>query len=340
MISIATDELLNGVSWCLFIRPLLGNGRSGLLMDGGFIMPMSVRVYLSGNTEHDRVLRAFYEGCPSPNKALISGWRHEPSDVAVIFGVFKSRVPTSWPRGRIFSQQRKNNLDVVVLETGYINRGDGENHHYAAGFNGLNGRADFRNADMPDDRAILLRRDYGLRLLRWREKGRHILLCGQVPWDASVDHSDHIKWLAETVAELRRRAPKRKIRFRPHPMVKLKQIEGCEYSEGPVWQDLQDAHAVVTFNSNMGVDATIYGVPAICVDEGSMVWNLCSRLLAEIENPMMLDRESWVNSIAYTQWTLDEMRGGATWSHLFRLPNPTSGQQNGPQSKSALIQDL
>src|SRR5688572_29117795 len=113
------------------------------------------RVYLSGNPVHDRVLRAFAEGCGGE---LVEGWQYEPSKVAVVFGVYKSKVPISFPRGEIFQRQRKNNLDVVVLETGYINRGDGENHHYAAGFNGLNGRADFRNRNMPDDRAIQLRR--------------------------------------------------------------------------------------------------------------------------------------------------------------------------------------
>src|SRR6185436_15291850 len=119
-------------------------------------------VYFSGDPVHDRVLKAFYEGCPVEKKAK-SVLEYEPSETAVIFGVYKSKVPRSFARGEIFRQQRENNLDVVVLETGYINRGDGEDHHYAAGFNGLNGRADFKNKGMPDDRAMLLRKGYGLR---------------------------------------------------------------------------------------------------------------------------------------------------------------------------------
>ncbi len=82
-----------------------------------------VRCYLSGDEVHDRVIKAFYEGC-NEEKAIVKGWGYKPSEVAVIFGVYKSKVPISWPRGEIFRQQRSKNLDVVVLETGYVNRGD------------------------------------------------------------------------------------------------------------------------------------------------------------------------------------------------------------------------
>jgi hypothetical protein len=53
-----------------------------------------VRVYLSGNPVHDRVLEAFYEGCPEEKK-IIKNWRYEPADIAVVFGIYKSKVPQS-----------------------------------------------------------------------------------------------------------------------------------------------------------------------------------------------------------------------------------------------------
>src|SRR6267154_2676303 len=104
---------------------------------------------------HDTALLAFYDGCPVEKK-LVTDWHYEPSDIAVVFGVYKSKVPISYPRGHIFAEQWVRRLDVIVLETGYINRGDGDFNHYAAGFNGLNGRADFRNAESPRDRAAQL----------------------------------------------------------------------------------------------------------------------------------------------------------------------------------------
>lgn len=230
----------------------------------------------------------------------------------MVFGVYKSKVPISWPRGEIFRQQRQNNKDVIVLETGYVNRGDGENHHYAAGFNGLNGRADFRNKGMPDDRAKRL----AVELRPWRN-GSNVILCGQVPWDASVDHTNHFQWLQETAAELRKRSG-RLVIFRPHPLAKLAPLPGIEYSTAPFRNDLVDAHCVVTFNSNSGVEALMAGVPVFAFDEGSMVWNVCNRSLDALANPVRPAREQWLADLAYAQWTIAELRNGDAWRHLSR----------------------
>src|SRR5690348_14104181 len=113
---------------------------------------MSVRVYLPLNDAvHLRVLKAFYDGCPV-KKELVSVEEYRPSDIAVVFGVRKSRVPLSYPRGHVIEEQRRRKLGVIVLETGYLKRGDGPDNYYAAGFGGLNGRANFRNHGMPGDR--------------------------------------------------------------------------------------------------------------------------------------------------------------------------------------------
>lgn len=270
-----------------------------------------IRVYLSGDPVHDRVLKAFYDGCPA-EKQLAQVTDYEPSDVAVIFGVYKSKVPRSYPRGAVFRQQRSKNLDVIVLETGYINRGDGENHHYAAGFNGLNGRADFRNRNMPDDRARLL----AVELRPWRQ-GSKILLCGQVPWDASVEGTNHYQWIQNTAAEIRRRSAKLLV-FRPHPMAPLAPLDGIEYSTAPLKTDLVDAHCVVTFNSNSAVEAFLAGVPAFACDEGSMAWSICNRSLDDLSNPKKAERQGWLNDLAYAQWSLSEFRSGQAWAHLTR----------------------
>ena len=270
-------------------------------------------MYFSGDPVHDRVLKAFYEGCPVDKKAK-SVHEYEPSDVAVIFGVYKSKVPKSFARGEVFRQQRVKNLDVIVLETGYINRGDGENHHYAAGFNGLNGRADFRNRGMPDDRAKKL----GVSLKPWRKDGKHVLLCGQVPWDASVESChDYLGWLQYISGQIRYHT-KREVRFRPHPLAPVSPLVGCTHSTVPIQEDLKDCWAVVTYNSNSSVEAVLDGVPAFTFDAGAMAKDVASQWLQELERPYMPARESWLNDLAYCQWTVEEFKEGAAWRHLFR----------------------
>ncbi len=270
-----------------------------------------IRVYLSGDPVHDRVLKAFYDGCPVEKK-LVEGFEYEPSEVAVIFGVHKSKVRKSWPRGRVFRQQRENKLDVIVLETGYVNRGDGENHHYAAGFNGLNGRADFRAKSMGPERWERL----GVQLVPY-SRGDTVVLCGQVPHDASVEMHDHRQWLLDTSQELLR-ITKRPIVFRPHPLAKLPPLPGCLFSTKPLVEDLKYAHCVVTFNSNSAVESLILGKPVFAFDEGSMVWPIANRNLADLEAPMYPERRQWSRDLAWSQWTPEEMRMGKAWRHLFR----------------------
>lgn len=274
---------------------------------------MSVNVYLSGNPVHDRVLKAFYDGCPEEKK-LVEKFVYQPSDVAVIFGVHKSKVRVSWPRGKVFRQQREEKRDVVVLETGYVNRGDGETHHYAAGFNGLNGRADFRNKNMGPDRWEAL----GVQLVPY-SRGETVILCSQVPQDASVDFEgyDHYKWIDEIAAKIQRQT-RRPIIFRPHPLAKRPAPKGCHFSSGPLAEDLKNAHCVVTFNSNSAVEAAILGKPVFAFDPGSMAWEIATKTLTQIEEPVYANRTQWARNLAYTQWTPQEMAEGVTWKHLFR----------------------
>ena len=276
---------------------------------------MSVNVvnfYLAPDPVHVKVVKALYDGCPE-KKVLRSVEDYEPSDIAVVFGVYKSRVQASHARGRIISQQRQKKCDVIVLETGYINRGDGDNHHYAAGFNGLNGRADFKNHGMPADRSEKL----GVRLKPWKEAGEHVLLCGQIPWDASVDHVNIQQWLLDAVNLIRGRTT-REIIFRPHPLTRVPALGGTRYSTRPLVDDLAKAHCCVTFNSNSAVEAAIAGVPVIAYDEGSMAYTIAGHDWRDVEDPPKPDRKQWLYDLCYTQWTLDEMREGLAWRPLFR----------------------
>jgi hypothetical protein len=271
---------------------------------------MSFRAYLSGNPVHDRVITAFAQGCGAE---LVKDWKYEPSEVAIIFGVYKSRVPVSIPRGEIFRQQRSNKSDVLVLETGYINRGDGETHHYAAGFNGLNGRADFKNHGMPDDRVKKL----GVEMAPWRTEGEHLLLCSQVPWDASVDHVHHEMWVYDT-AKLMQHYSKRPVRFRPHPLANIPTPKGCKPCRTYLQDDLKNCWAVVTFNSNSAVESAIEGIPVFAFDEGSMAKEIANNWLQDLDKPRTPDREQWLADLCYAQWTLEEMRSGEAWLHLSR----------------------
>lgn len=273
---------------------------------------MKSNFYLTGNDPlHDKVITALYDGCPT-KKELRSVQEYEPSEVAVVFGVYKKAVPFSKYRGQIIESQKKHGK-TIVLETGYINRGDEDHHHYAMGLNGLNGRADFKNYNMPPDRWKKL----GVELKPWKWDGKYILVCGQVPWDASVDHTVHLDWIDDVIRRTRWHTD-RPILFRPHPKAPDHFIAGVERSKKSIEEDFEDAWAVVTFNSNSGVEAAIAGVPVFIEDCGSMAFPIANRNLVYLNDPRRPDRQKWANELAYCQWTLDEMRSGEAWRHLLR----------------------
>jgi hypothetical protein len=174
----------------------------------------------------------------------------------------------------------------------------------------LNGRADFKNAKSPPERWAKL----GVQM-RPYSTGNKIILCGQVPWDASVDGTNHEVWLRTTARRLRELTPK-PIVFRPHPLADLPPLPNCEYSHAPLADDLKDAYAVVTFNSNSAVEAAIYGKAVFAADEGSMVWPIANRELSAINDPGYPDRKQWAADLAYTQWTIPEFNEGIAWRHL------------------------
>jgi len=266
--------------------------------------------YLCDNAHHNAVLEAFHEGIEA-DKDVSDVSRYVPADVAVVFGVYKKGVEASYDRGKIIDRQKKAGKRVIVLETGYVNRGDGPDNHYAAGWGGLNNRADFKNEEMPPDRWEQL----GVELKPWKQ-GERFVLCGQVPWDASVQNIDIVDWLVKTAYGLRIQSS-RGVIYRPHPKSKEFPdfVPGCGTSKVSIEEDFERAFCFVTYNSNAAVLAVINGVPATYVDEGSMAKGVAGSL-AHTLYPLMPDRQQWANNLAYTQWTPSEMREGLAWRHL------------------------
>lgn len=268
-----------------------------------------IRFYLGQYAAENIVIKALYDACPEKKWIGVFS-EYKPSDVAVVMGVYKKFVKASYGRGEVIKQQQAAGKDCLILETGYINRGDSMTNHYALGWNGLNGRADFKNHNMPSDRSAKLGH-----MKEWRG-GSHVLLCGQVPWDASCDFTDHVQWLNEAAMNIRA-VSKRKVIFRPHPKAPVPKVGNVTYSSGgPIEGDLKDAHCCVTFNSNSGVDALINGVPLFAFDVGAMGYQVANRNWLSLEKPDKPDRSQWYNDLAYAQWRPDEFVDA--WKHVLR----------------------
>ena len=217
-------------------------------------------------------------------------------DLLVLWGV---------RRRELIERQKKAGGEVCILERGYL--GDRMRETSVSFGGGLNGRGEFRC-----DR-------FG-NLTRFRKKFRDLikprdipqdgyaLLIGQVPGDMSIAHVNIEPWYQKTATDLL--AEGWCVKFRPHPMAPGGAAaggRGLDILGGSLAESLAGAAIVVTFNSNMGVDAALFGRPVVAFDEGSMAWPIAGKSVSEIIEPPRL---TWAARLAWCQYSEYEMRSG------------------------------
>ena len=242
-------------------------------------------------------------------------YNDDSADINVIWSVlFNGRMA----RNKAVWDQKK---PTIVLEVGGIKRGT----TWKVGLNGINRDAYF-GPDSNDDTRVL---SLGLTLKPWRTQGEHILLCAQhdksLQWVGMPVQS---KWVIEAITTLQAYS-KRPIIFRPHPRCPLPNIEHefkNVYREQPkklsgTYDDFDmqfnNAHATLSYSSNPGVHSIINGIPAF-VGTASLAYDASNDIdfLHDIEQPLMPDRQQWLNDYAHTEYTLEEISQGIPLKHL------------------------
>ena len=240
-------------------------------------------------------------------------------DVAVIWSVLWNGRMTH--NKQVWEQNRKLDRPVIVLEVGGIERGT----TWKVGLNGINRDAYFGDKDNDRTRADGL----GLVCKPWRSNGDFILVCGQhdksLQWQNMPRMSN---WFLNTYDEIRKYT-QRPIVFRPHPRCRLEHIErGLKnvYRQEPqhvngTYDDFDmgfsNVWATVSYSSNPGTHSCINGVPAF-VSTHSLAYDVGNDIdfLYDIENPLMPDRQQWLNDYAHTEYTIEEISHGIPLNHL------------------------
>ena len=288
----------------------------------GFFIPEDNRL-------QQQTLNSFQKGVESYGDRsfcvpLKNGW--VDCDIAVTFGIYKSQ----WERGRqvgnLMAAMEENSIPHIVLERGFVQR----DKYFMAGLGGLNNRANFFNQEADSKRLANLHLD----LKPWKQTGKRVIVCGQVPWDSSVQHISFSTFIDGTIRQLSEYTD-HEIVFRPHPQhpqsIDVSHLPCVVSDKNLLAEDLEDAFAVITFNSNSAVDAAIAGIPVFAFDEGSMAWPIANSDLRKINQPEMPDRTAWLQQIAYAQWNFEEMSAGIPWRHLrmhLTSSHPPQAQEN------------
>lgn len=283
-----------------------------------------MRVYIFG-IHQGALVQAMQEGIEKHGHQVIlraqAGYRdnnYEPCDIAVVFGLHR-------PGDLILEEHRAHGTPVLVIDYGYVKRGTlmyskvDERFYYSASLNGLNGRSDPFPSPMSGERWNQLETP----LQPWRTDGKYILACGQKQNDVSIGNLNPTFWAKQIIAQLQT-LTNRPIVFRPHPEERSQHRPiGIPHDEHKTLAEaLVNSFAVVSYNSNSLVEATIAGVPTFTLGKGSMVEGVTNTDLTCIDNPQTFDREQWAYDLAWRQFRIDEIRSGLLWEYAVEKTIP------------------
>jgi len=96
----------------------------------------------------------------------------------------------------------------------------------------------------------------------------------------------------------------------------LKSI-GISSEAHSLMDDFTDCWTVVNHNSSPGVAAVIQGIPVILTDpDRSQARDVATPGIHRIENPLMPDRDVWIQRISQFHWSHAELQSGACWEHM------------------------
>lgn len=155
--------------------------------------------------------------------------------------------------------------------------------------------------------------------LKRQARAKHILLAMQKPGDAAhgMDLDALERWARNTVAFIKAVTGKQVI-VRPHPnhtSAMPDDLFGADalshLNNEPIDAALAKAAAVVSYNSTVGWDAIIAGVPVVALAPAALCsYHRYTTTLAELKPLPAKARTEALARVASTQWTLDELRDG------------------------------
>jgi len=279
----------------------------------------------------------------SSDRALdINTYTYQPTDVGVIQGwLGGGNISTSHLklRNTVINNQIKNNKFVLAVDSNLFLYADTENplHYLRYSFNGVFPNTGiYCDTDVDPDRWRKISKNLNISIKDWRTSGNHILLLLQRNGGWSMGQVDIQDWAAKTIAEIRRYS-NRPIVIRTHPGDKgSREIirpghKQCRIPFGRdvtlstnvnLVDDLKNCWAAVNYNSSPVVGAAIEGVPIFVMDPAkSQSKDVANTDLSRIENPLLPDRQSWVERLAMSHWNFNELQSGECWQHMKKFIN-------------------
>ena len=191
-----------------------------------------------------------------------------------------------------------------AIDTGYIQPAKRKEYHRVTK-NALQNLGPIK--DRPTDR---------MRKLGWEYRkptgGSYILVCPPSEKVMKFYGKNLDEWMKQTLDEIKSvtNAPIK---------VRLKPSREDRVNNDTIWQALDDAICLVTYNSIAATEALLYSVPSIALAPNAATV-LCNTSIKDIPNNLNLPTKeelvAFVKHLSYCQFTAAEMANGLAWSIL------------------------
>lgn len=159
--------------------------------------------------------------------------------------------------------------------------------------------------DRPDDRWKRL--DYPIEKLK---HGKHILLVTPSEKPCKFYGIDKNNWIKATVAEIKKHTDR--------PIVVRDKAPRQQRINKTIFEDLNNCHALVTYQSIAAIESVLYGIPAFTLAP-TAADPVCDKDLSLIETPTQQDLDKihkWAHHLAYGQFHIDELKSGKAYKIL------------------------
>jgi hypothetical protein len=214
--------------------------------------------------------------------------------------------------GKIGKFVQEHGQDYYFIETGYLGNYRCDNN--------LTGRKVYhrivKNAmqhstimDVPDDRwQQLVKFNPNMEYKGWKRSGSKILVVLPTEKPFQYYGHDREKWIQKVEKTIKKHSDRE--------IVWREKASRGERTNDTIYDALDnDIYALVTYNSIATVEAIQHGIPAFGLAP-TAADPVCSNDLTQIENPTTPSEDTvykWLSSIAYSQFSLDEIITGQAW---------------------------
>ena len=214
--------------------------------------------------------------------------------------------------GKIAKFVQEHGQDYYFIETGYLgnyrcdnNRTGRKVYHRIV----KNSMQHSTIMNVPDDRyQALVNFNPALEYKGWKRSGSKILVV--LPSEKPFQYYGHdrAKWIQKVEKTIKK--------YSDREIVWREKASRGERTNDTIYEALDnDIYALVTYNSIATVEAVQYGIPAFGLAP-TAADPVCCNDLTQIENPTMPSEDmvyKWLCSIAYSQFSLDEILTGQAW---------------------------